>query len=67
MTTPKSSSVQTLLAATLLVLGLLLLAFMVTTEGEPGALPLGLVLAGGLWLAITRWRARRRDRDGAAT
>ena len=48
-----------IIAAVLLVLGLALVAMMVTTEGELGALPLGLVLAGvvGLWLS----RRRRRD------
>jgi hypothetical protein len=61
MTTSRSLNVQTLLAATLLALGILLVAFMVTTEGEPGALPLALVLAGAGWLAAARWRARKRS------
>ena len=65
MTTPQTSNVQSLLAASLLALGLLLVAFMVTTEGEPGALPLGLVLAGSIWLALARWRARRHASRGS--
>ena len=42
----------------LLAIGLGLLAMMVTTEGEPGALPLALVLFGGagLWLSLRRKR-----------
>lgn len=47
----------TLLAWTILVLGLLLLGFMVVVEGEPGALPLALVALGGGGLV---W-ARRRN------
>ena len=51
---------QTLFSSFVLAVGLALLAFMVTVEGEPGALPLALVLGGGIWLGATRWRARRR-------
>jgi hypothetical protein len=51
---------HTLLAATLTLLGMALVAFMVVVESEPGALPLAMVLAGSAWLGITRWRARRR-------
>lgn len=44
--------------ASLLILGigLVLLVYMVTVEGEPGALPLLLILLGGGWYAITRLR-----------
>ncbi|GAB6194709.1 hypothetical protein [Lysobacter xanthus] len=46
-------------ALALLGLGLLLLGYMVTVEGEPGALPLGLVLVGGLTYAVATVRERR--------
>ena len=46
-----------IIAAVLLVLGLALVAMMVTTEGEPGALPLALVLLGGSGLWIFRRRS----------
>jgi hypothetical protein len=39
--------------------GGLLVAFMVGTEGEPGALPLGLVLVGTAGYAVARARMRR--------
>ena len=42
-----------------LVLGLGLLAYMIPVEGEPGALPLGLVLLGAVGLVAARLRARR--------
>lgn len=42
--------VQKLLAGVILVVGLILLAFMVVVEDEPGALPLLLVLVGGGWI-----------------
>jgi hypothetical protein len=48
-------TIQLLLSLLLLVAGLALLAYMVTVEGEPGALPLGLVLLGG----VGTWHARR--------
>jgi hypothetical protein len=42
--------------------GLALVAMMVTTEGEPGALPLGLLLLGVLGWASGHWRGRRGRR-----
>ena len=50
---------HTMLSLTLLALGLALIAYMVTVEGELGALPLALVLAGAIWFAITRFRRRK--------
>ena len=43
------------------IVGLLLMAFMIYTESEPGALPLALVLfgAGGYMVAWVRGRKRR--------
>lgn len=59
MDTRARLQLHSILAATVLGLGLALVAMMVLTEGEPGALPLGLVLAGALWLVVTRLRRRR--------
>lgn len=55
--TPKTQKTASLAVA---ALGLALLAMMVATEGEPGALPLGLVLLGAIGYGGARWRARRR-------
>lgn len=41
--------------------GLVLVAFMVVTEDEPGALPLLLVAAGTGWYFITRSRIRKHQ------
>ena len=41
-------------SASVLVVGLGLLAFMVSVEGEPGALPLGLIVLGTIGLVLTR-------------
>ena len=41
-------------SALVLGLGLVLLAYMVTVEDEPGAIPLALVLLGGIGLVATR-------------
>lgn len=56
--TPKTLKTASLVVA---ALGLALLAMMVTTEGEPGALPLGLVLLGAIGYGATRRRARARS------
>lgn len=42
-----------------LALGLALLAYMIPVEGEPGALPLGLVLFGTIGFFVARARSRR--------
>jgi|GEM_PF-5265458 len=39
-----------ILSGVTLTTGLLLLAYMVLVEDEPGALPLALILAGSAWL-----------------
>ena len=52
---------QRWMAVALLAVGLVLLAYMVAFEGEPGALPLGLVAIGGIWLAVA-WRKGRQQR-----
>ncbi len=57
--TPKTLKTVSLVVA---ALGLALLAMMVSTEGEPGALPLGLVLAGVAGYATAWLRGRRTDR-----
>ena len=59
MTVPTSRTCAALLGAVLL-LGLVAAAAMALTEGEPGALPLGLVLVGLIGSAWARWRSRRR-------
>lgn len=56
--TPKTLKTASLAVA---ALGLALLVMMVTTEGEPGALPLGLVLLGAIGYGGARWRARARS------
>ena len=54
--TPK---VQKRVAAVIGVIGLALLVMMITTEGEPGAIPLGLILIA----AIVYGTGRMRDRS----
>lgn len=58
----KSLRVQRLAGAIALVAGFALLGFMVTTEGEPGLLPLVLVVLAALGTFAThrRLRAHRR-------
>lgn len=54
--TPKTRKTASLAVAALSVA---LVAMMVTTEGEPGALPLGLVVAGVAGYAAAWLRGRR--------
>lgn len=55
---------QTWISAAILVIGLALMAFMIRTESEPGALPLALVLIAGVWLVVARKRARSATKRG---
>lgn len=50
--------VQTTLSATIGGAGLALVVMMIMQEGEPGALPLGLVLLGAIGYATGRMRQR---------
>ena len=49
---------QAWIAATIAALGAVLLGYMVAVEGEPGLLPLVLVLGGGAWFYVA-WRKGR--------
>ena len=53
--TPKTLKTASLAVA---ALGLALLVMMVTTEGEPGALPLAMVLLGTMGYGAAKWRSR---------
>ncbi|HZX79440.1 MAG TPA: hypothetical protein VFE72_00605 [Lysobacter sp.] len=58
--TPPTPRTSAILFGAVLFLGLVAAAAMALTEGEPGALPLGLVLVGLIGSAWVRWRSRRR-------
>ena len=60
-------SAQPIAAATVLVTGLLLMAFKIRTDSEPGAIPLVLVVIGIAWLLAARWRRRPGTADDART
>jgi hypothetical protein len=50
--------VQKTVSAVIGAIGLALLVMMITTEGEPGALPLGLILIGAIGYVTGRMRER---------
>ena len=56
--TDMQPKVQKTVSAAIGVIGLALLVMMVTTEGEPGALPLGLTLIGAVGYITGRMRER---------
>jgi len=54
----RGGTVACILWPAILAAGLVLVALMITTEGELGALPLGLILAGAIGSAVTRSKRR---------
>lgn len=50
--------VQKRLAALTIAIGLVLMAYMIYAESEPGLIPLLLVVLGAGWYAVTRTRIR---------
>lgn len=58
----RRARVHTVLATITILLGAILLFYMVTVEDEPGALPLFLLVAGGVWLFVTRSRIRSQHK-----
>ncbi len=50
------------LSLLLILLGTSLMAFMITMEGELGALPLFLILTGIVWFFINQYRIRKHRR-----
>lgn len=55
-------NVQPILSALTFALGVILLIFMITVEGEPGAIPLLLIVLGGGWYLTARARIRSHHR-----
>lgn len=58
---------QKIASAVVGVVGLALLAMMITVESEPGALPLALLLLAGIGYAGGRWREKSAARKRSAT
>ena len=51
---------HTVLSMLLIAIAVALLIYMITLEGEPGALPLLLLASGIAWLPVARLRMRPR-------
>jgi hypothetical protein len=60
LASPKTRTMNpsTLFASLITFVGVLLLLYMVTVEGEMGAIPLLLIVGGAGWFIISRRRAR---------
>ena len=43
---------QRFLSLLSIIIGVLLLVFMIVVEDEPGAVPLGMIVTGSIWLLI---------------
>ena len=52
------NALKNLIPKAILGAGVLLLAYMIIVEDEPGAVPLLLIVIGGAWLLIKRFRTR---------
>lgn len=50
-----------LISLLITVMGIALMTFMIITEDEPGAIPLGLIVAGAGWYFFTRSRIRSQQ------
>ena len=55
----KAPTGHTLIPMLVTAIGAVLLAYMVYAEGEPGLLPLVLVMGGLAWYVVARVRSRR--------
>ncbi len=64
MTVQKNQSyrIQRIISIVIILLGLVLLAFMVIVEDEPGALPLLLIIIGTAWLLFIQKKIRKQDK-----
>lgn len=62
MTTSEKLKVHALLSKLIIAVGVLLLGYMVAVEGEPGGIPILLVVFGTGWYLVTRGRIRSRHR-----
>lgn len=61
LTTPAQKLSKRLSILTI-VLGVILLIFMITVEGELGALPLALTIGGIIWFIINQYGIRKGQR-----
>jgi len=55
---PPKLKVQKLFSMLMMLFGLVLLAYMIIVENEPGAIPLLLIVSGAGWYVVTRARIR---------
>lgn len=53
---------QKILSVILIFAGVTLLTYMVIVEGEPGALPLLVLITGTAWLLINQYRIKKQMR-----
>lgn len=56
----KAQKTSSVLAVITAVIGIVLMTYMITIEGEPGALPLFLILAGAGGFLVSRLSIRRQ-------
>jgi dipeptide/tripeptide permease len=54
----ETQAVHRLLSALILMTGVLLMAYMISVESEPGAIPLFLIVLGTGWYATARFQHR---------
>ncbi len=59
----ESLRVQTIVAAAVTAVGIILLTYMISVEGELGAIPLLLLAVGISWLGLTRRRIKSLRRQ----
>ena len=50
--TSNKKNIQRFLSLLTIILGIVLLVFMIVVEGEPGAIPVGMIIIGSFWFTI---------------
>lgn len=55
---PQPHPISYFIPILIFVIGLGLMIYMITVESEPGAIPMLLILIGGAWLLVLRFRFR---------
>lgn len=58
-TTKLKLKLSRILSTLITLIGFFLLIYMIKIEGEPGALPILLIIFGGVWLLINRYQLKK--------
>lgn len=55
----RNLKINQILSCVSILIGIILLAYMIKVEGEPGALPLFLIVAGAVWFFMVQYKVKK--------